>query len=209
MEPLPDPNYGSDPGFGLTDGWWCPNGGCDPLVLDLNGDGIVTTGPEAPVWFDIDGNGYPEHLTWTSATTVEGFLWVNLSGKNRVEDGSELFGIGTLMPDGTRATDGFQALAIYDQPALGGNGDGVLNSSDAVWSHLRVWIDGNHNGISEPGENLPLHAFHVLSINLTSIRANQRDAAGNVHLRQGRFLREDHGRVISSAIDSIGFAVVP
>src|SRR5438477_1878381 len=111
------------------------------------------------VWFDLDGNGVKEHLTWTNPSTMEGFLWVNLTGKNRIDNGSELFGIGTVMPDGTKAKDGFQALAIYDQPSQGGNSDGVIDSHDAVWKELRVWIDANHNGICEPGEVSPLHKY--------------------------------------------------
>ena len=46
------------------------------------------------------------------------------SGNGAIDDGSELFGSGTLMPDGTRAVDGFAALATLDT-----NNDGVVDTS--------------------------------------------------------------------------------
>src|ERR1051325_6517569 len=148
--PPPPPSGGED-----TTG---TQGGLDPLVLDLNGDGIHTTGVADPVWFDLDGNGQKELLTWTDGTTAEGFLFIDLHHNGRIDDGSELFGIGTVMPDGTRAKDGFEGLAVYDRPENGGNGDGVLDANDAVWNQLRIWINTNHDGISQGAEVTSLHA---------------------------------------------------
>jgi len=77
----------------------------EPLILDLNGDGVRTTGNADRVWFDLDGNGSKDEITWTNGATMEGFLWLNLSGgKNCVDNGRELFGIGTRLPDGNPAT---------------------------------------------------------------------------------------------------------
>jgi hypothetical protein len=47
---------------------------------------------------------------------------------------------------------GFAALAVYDQPAHGGNGGGIIHTRDAIFSSLRPWIDLNHDGISQTNE---------------------------------------------------------
>lgn len=194
----PDGCYETDCGGG---GPWDP----DPLVLDLNGDGIKTTGNENMVWFDLDGNGRADKVTWTRPDTAEGFLWINLSGKNRVDDGTELLGIGTRLPDGSKAVDGFQALAAYDAPAQGGNGDGVIDARDHVWNQLRVWVDENHNGVCEPSEVHPLHAYGVEGISLNYVRTNAVDANGNRHSLQARFWRNLHGQMQFFAVESLTF----
>jgi len=177
----------------------------DPLVLDLNGDGINTTGTNDMVWFDLDGNGAKDHITWTNPNTAEGFLWINLTGKNRVDNGSELLGIGTVLPDGTKAKDGFQALAVYDDPAQGGNGDGMIDSRDAVWNRLRVWIDANHNGICEPSEVFSLHKFGVEGVSLAAVSTTYVDGKGNGHHLRGQYWRHVGGQVQLFDIDSLSF----
>ena len=174
-------------------------------MLDLNGDGIHTTGLPGPVWFDLDGDGTKEHITWTNPSTMEGFLWVNLTGKNRVDNGTELFGTGTVMPDGSTAADGFQALAVYDRPEHGGNGDGVIDARDAIWDSLRVWIDTNHDGVCDPWENRPLRAYGVESISLAAALNGTVDAAGNVHHLSGRFSRRERGVVTTGLVESLIF----
>lgn len=185
----------------------------DPLVIDLNTDGIQTTGTDDAVWFDVDGDGVKDHITWTRRDTMEGFLYLDLGHKSRVENGRELFGTGTVLPDGSRAKDGFEALTVYDQPRYGGNGDGILDASDGVWNHLRVWIDVNHDGVCQPGETGPIHAYGVEQIPLAASRPNFVDPAGNTHVLQGVYLRwvTDGSRSFRAyfAIDSIAFQKVP
>ena len=104
----------------------------DPLVLDLNGDGVRTSGASSPVRFDMQGDGQKELLTWTDPNTEEGFLWIDRNHDGVVTDGTELFGVGTDLPAGVKAHDGFEALAMYDDPAYGGNGDGVISKGDDI-----------------------------------------------------------------------------
>jgi hypothetical protein len=182
-------------------GTWNP----DPLVLDLDGNGIETSGLSDMVWFDLDGNGARDQITWTNADTLEGFLWLNLSEKNRVDNGRELFGIGTILPDGTSAGNGFQALATYDAKAQGGNGDGVVDPDDAVWTQLRVWVDSNHNGICEPTETSPLARFGIEGISLNYVRTTTVDGSGNRHSLKARCWRHVRGRLEFFDVDSLTF----
>jgi len=137
---------------------------------------------------------------------MEGFLWLNLSGgKNCVDNGRELFGIGTRLPDGNPATNGFQALAMYDDPALGGNGDDVINADDAVWNRLRVWVDANHDGACEPTEVSPIHAFGIENIPLNVVPTNFLDENGNGHFLRGRYQRHVKGQIQLFDIDAVTF----
>jgi hypothetical protein len=177
----------------------------DPLVLDLNGDGIQTTDATSMVWFDIDGSGRKNHITWTNPRTAEAFLWLNLFGKSRVDNGSELFGVGTVLSDGSKAKDGFEALRMYDQTAQGGNGDGVIDSRDAVWSHLHLWVDANHDGACDPGETWPLARWRVVGLSLAPEASATVDAAGNSHFLRSIYWQQLGGMRRPFSLESIGF----
>jgi hypothetical protein len=201
--PPPPPLYGIG----------CPTDPCDPLILDLNGDGVRTTGAGQPVQFDLDGDGIRERIAWTDPSTEEGFLYLDLDHKGRVEDGRELFGVGTVMPDGSRGHDGFEALSMYDSVAYGGNADRIIDSNDDVWTRLRLWIDRNHNGVCEPTETGPIHKYHVDSIRLDATKAATRDDAGNLHQFASTFNRLLTGRTDARArdfaIDAVAFLRLP
>jgi len=77
-----------------------------------------------------------------------------------------LFGSSTFQAPST-SPNGFAALALYDSVANGGNEDGIIDSRDAIWPSLRLWIDANHDGICQLEE---MHTLPSLGINSISLR---------------------------------------
>ncbi len=139
----------------------------DPLVIDLDGDGFEMLSVEDGVHFDEDNKGLAEKTEWAGAK--EGLLALDINGDGKINDGSELFGTSTHLPDGTIAQSGFEALAQYDR-----NGDGVIDAQDEIFASLRVWQDKNSNGVTDEGELYTLADLGITGISLDATEENGR-----------------------------------
>lgn len=125
----------------------------DPLILDLNGDGIQLSPLDgSTVHFDYDGDGFAERTGWVSAN--DGILVRDANGNGIADGASELFGSSTQ--------DGFAVLETFDT-----NGDGKIDASDAVFNTLKVWRDLDQDGVTDAGEMMTLAEAGIVSISLT------------------------------------------
>ncbi|MFZ5997812.1 MAG: hypothetical protein ACOYW7_10030 [Nitrospirota bacterium] len=155
-----------------------------PIVLDLDRDGVETTNVKDGAYFDHDGNGFAEQTGWAGAD--DGILVMDKNGNGTIDDGKELFGNETLLSDGTKASNGFQALAELD-----GNSDGKIDSNDAAFAQLKVWQDINGDGYSTSGELKSLSELGIQSINTGYTNSTTVDAQGNEHKQIGSFTWND------------------
>jgi hypothetical protein len=133
-----------------------------PIVLDLNGNGISTLAMANGVQFDLLASGQPVQTGWVAPS--DGLLVRDLNADGTINNGTELFGNATVLADGSKATDGYQALAQLDT-----NHDGMITSDDAVFDQLGVWVDADSDGISEAGEVQKLSSLGITGI---SVRAD-------------------------------------
>jgi len=153
-------------------------GDTSPILIDTEGEGFHLTSAENGVMFDIRGDGHPVKIAWTAPGSHNAFLVLDRDGSGSITSGKELFGNFTTQPKNNHP-NGFLALAEYDKPENGGNGDGVMDEQDAIFSRLRLWIDASHDGISQSSEFHTLPEWGIHSLSLSYFDSNKTDEFGN------------------------------
>ncbi len=149
----------------------------DPLVLDLDGDGVETTTPsQGGVHFDLDQDYFAELTGWVEAD--DGFLVWDQDGNRQIDDSSELFG--------GPGRSGFAELRELDD-----NQDGLIDAQDARFRELEVWRDLNQDGRTDQGELFTLAELDITSLGAVGTEINHTTPNGNLLREQATYTRGD------------------
>lgn len=159
-----------------------------PLVLDLGASGSVEllSVEDSNSFFDVDQDGFEEHIGWVDGAFGDGFLVYDADEDGRINDISELFG--------SLEAEGFSELAAWDS-----NSDGKISSADADWADLQLWVDANSNGFTDPEELHTLASYNIASINLANTRKDE-EVEGTLITNEGAFTYTDNstGKIVDA-----------
>jgi len=129
----------------------------DPIILDLNGDGIRTTTVANGTYFDYENDGFAESMAW--ADTNDGILVKDVNANGTIDNGTEFV----------------TSLASYDS-----NSDGIINSDDTNFSNLKVLKgDGTMQTLTEAG-------VASITVAATSTKSST-DSSGNLQKYWGTY----------------------
>ncbi|MGB0695901.1 MAG: tandem-95 repeat protein [Rhodospirillaceae bacterium] len=164
----------------------------DPLVIDLDGDGVELLGTEAGVGFDMDMDGAPEITGWSSPD--DGILVFDQNGDGLITSIEEL--ISPAFDLGGRNTQNnltsIEVLALYDD-----NGDGKISDQDALYAGLQIWQDANSDGRTDDGELLDLEDLGITAFVLPDAQDPPAERSvhetGNTTAAEGIVETEDGG----------------
>ncbi len=151
-----------------------------PIVFSLKPQTGLSSllAPRQQVRFDLDGTGRRQQLSWVSPETA--ILCWDPEGKGKITSGKQLFGSVTWW---MFWRDGYAAMAALDD-----NHDGWLMGREL--SGLALWFDRNQNGVSDPGEVVPIAQTPVtgLATAATSEESGSPRNTAGLRLRDGSML---------------------
>lgn len=176
---------------------WPQNRAAEPLLIDVNGDGLSLTGAADGVRFDLDGNQAPKQTAWTRAESDDAFVAIDQNHDGIITSGRELLAGLTGPPNAfsfLAALDGFATRADLDG-ARNRTPDGKIDVNDAIFKQLILWTDRNHNGFSEEDELESFEHAGFETLYLGYEAASIYDSMGNVVRYRGKAARRIAGGV--------------
>lgn len=134
----------------------------DPLLLDMDGSGVQTTGSAGARAFDLAGDGQVLPTSFVQGNSA--FLALDRNGDGRIGSGKELFG------DQHGAADGYEELRKFDADA-----NGLIDAADPVFADLQLLYGS--------GSLVPVAAAGIRAITLDAHAAGRTTASGDDILR--------------------------
>ena len=134
----------------------------EPIVMDLNGDGVKTTIAAQGINFDYNNDGFAEKIAW--ANIDDGVLVADLNNNGKIDNGTEVLTAETL--------------ADFDT-----NNDGIIDENDENFSALKV--------MKVDGSLLSMEEAEIKSINTNVTATDIYDENGNNMFGEGTFTKTD------------------
>lgn len=179
----------------------CDDGGGDtPLVVKFDNAPVEFAPAAAGTSFDIAGAGECTSHDWPSAATP--WLALDRDQSGSIDSGAELFGSGTVLSGGDKASNGFEALAELDT-----NGDGQISRADEDFASLVLWSDYDGDKRSTFAEAPTAQSMGLLSIDLDYRVDASCDGRGNCEVERATFrFVDDHGALGSGEVADVHLA---
>jgi len=135
------------------------------------GEPLHLTATHAGVWFDLDGDGIVDQVSWPERGANVAFLAIDRNGDGRITSGSELVG-NVMQPRARNAADAL--LTAFRETASAPSGS--VHEGHALYDRLLLWNDRNADGRSEPGELIKLRdRFTALGLGFRAVHWVDRD----------------------------------
>lgn len=133
--------------------------GKDPIIFDLNNDGILeTTIIKDGRYFDHDNDGFAEASAWIGDN--DGLLVIDIDNSSSIDNGLELITAETI--------------GEYDY-----NNDGVIDEFDNSFNILKI--------LKKDGQLYSLSELGIQSININTESVNEVDENGNTKFGNGTY----------------------
>jgi len=154
----------------------------DPLVLDVDGDGIDLRPTSDGVLFDLAGTGETVQTAFV-APGDDAVLFYDSNGNGRLDGGGELVG------NRVAGLNAFEELAGMDE-----DGDGLVTSADPAWDALRAWQDLDGDGRASAAELSLLDALGLEALSVLWKEDARDEGEGLTRVGTSEFTRDDGSR---------------
>ena len=154
--------------------------GNDPLIFDLDNDGIELLSTKEKVLFDVDVDGDLEITGWTAPD--DGLLVMDLNNDGLINDMSEVFS--------EHFNSGSFISSLDSLNSIDSNNDDLINYQDELFEQVMIWQDLNSDGISSNGELSTLNEVGIESISLIAEIMDD-EIEGNTINAKGSYIDSD------------------
>ncbi|MBO8234154.1 hypothetical protein HA151_06450 [Prochlorococcus marinus XMU1419] len=154
--------------------------GNDPLIFDLDNDGIELLSTREKVLFDVDVDGDLEITGWTAPD--DGLLVMDLNDDGIINDMSEVFS--------EHFNSGSFNSSLDSLNSIDSNNDDLINYQDELFEQVMIWQDLNSDGISSSGELSTLNEVGIESISLLA-EIMEDEIEGNTINAKGSYIDTD------------------
>ncbi|MBB4642631.1 cadherin domain-containing protein [Rhizorhapis suberifaciens] len=128
------------------------------ILVDLDGDGLEARRKgKTKANFDMDGDGVADNTGWVSGK--DGMLVIDRNGDGEITAASEI----SFLTEKANAKSAWEGLAELDTSR-----DGKISALDTRFGDLKIWADGNANGVTDDGELKTLTELGIKEIGLSA-----------------------------------------